>query len=114
MEKVDWNEWLMTMETTLKEAGYRKFTGHHKREDFGYWKSVYDGEKKLYQIAVLFYDFRKFSDQLQGADRIGYQYECMLIGDSRFDLSVSKDDMDFKEFEKVARDFHNAMVVHLL
>jgi hypothetical protein len=51
-----WDEWLLETETKLKEVGYRRYVQKHKSEDFCYWKTFKNGEDKIYQIGILFYD----------------------------------------------------------
>jgi hypothetical protein len=103
-----WNDWLEQTETALKEIGYRRYVQNHKNEDFCYWKTFKNGEDKLYQIGILFYDFRKYADRDPFANRIGIQYECMLLGDDRIDMSVSKN-IDLTEFENIAQSFYEVM-----
>lgn len=40
----DWSAWQAEVETKLKELGYRRYVQNHKREDFTYWKSFYEGK----------------------------------------------------------------------
>lgn len=104
----DWDEWLSLVEGRLKKLGYRRYSQNLKSEDFAYWKSFYDEDAKIYQIGLFFYDFRKYADRDPIANRISIQYECMLLGRDRVDMSVSKD-IDLPEFEKMARTFYEAM-----
>lgn len=105
----DWEGWLSEYEANLKELGYRKYDQHHKNEDFCYWKTFKNSEDKIYQIGVLFYDFRKYSDfRDRMAYRISTMYQCMLLCDDRIDMDVSKD-IDLPEFEKMAETFYGAM-----
>ena len=99
-----WDEWLFETETKLKEIGYRKYVQNHKNEDFCYWKTFKNGEYKIYQIGILFYDFRKYAD----ANRIGIMYECRILGKDRIDMCVSKN-IDLVEFENMAQTFYRAM-----
>jgi hypothetical protein len=105
---MDWDGWLAEFESNLKELRYTKYTQHFKTSTFAYWKSFYDEDAKIYQVGILFYDYRKQSDTDPRANRIGVQYECLLIGRHRIDLSVSKD-IDVPEFELMAKDFYEAM-----
>lgn len=104
----DWDEWLSLVEGRLKKLGYRRYNQNLKSEDFAYWKSFYDEDAKIYQIGLFFYDFRKYADRDPNANRISIQYECMLLGRDRVDMTVSKD-IDLPEFEKMARTFYEAM-----
>ena len=104
----DWDEWLSLVEGRLKKLGYRRYCQKLKSEDFAYWKSFYDEDAKIYQIGLFFYDFRKYADRDPNANRISIQYECMLLGRDRVDMSVSKG-IDLPEFEKMARTFYEAM-----
>jgi hypothetical protein len=103
-----WDEWMSLVEARLKKLGYRRYSQNLKSEDFAYWKSFYDEDAKIYQIGLFFYDFRKYADRDPMANRISIQYECMLLGRGRVDMSVSKD-IDLPEFEKMARTFYEAM-----
>ncbi len=103
-----WDEWLSETETKLKEIGYRKYVQNRKNEDFCYWKTFKNGEDKIYQIGILFYDFRKYADRSIYANRIVIMYECMILGDDRIDMCVSKN-IDLFEFEKMAQTFYEAM-----
>jgi hypothetical protein len=42
------------------------------------------------------------------ANRIGVQFECLLINENRIDLSVSKD-ISVKEFETMCYSFYESM-----
>jgi hypothetical protein len=104
-----WEKWLESVERALVELGYRRYVQHFKSEDFIYWKTFYDGEKKAYMVGLAFYDFRKYADRSTHADRISVQFECMLIDiDSRIDLTVSKD-IPLAKFESMAKSFYEAM-----
>jgi hypothetical protein len=96
------DEWLSETETKLKDLGYRRYVQNHKNEDFCYWKTFKKGEDKIYQIGILFYDFRKY------ANRIGIMYECMVLGEDRIDMCVSKN-IDLVEFEKMSQTFYEEM-----
>ena len=103
-----WDEWLSETETKLKELGYIRYVQNHKKEDFCYWKTFKNGEDKIYQIGILFYDFRKYADRDPYANRIGIMYECMVLGEDRIDMCVSKN-IDLVEFENMAQTFYGAM-----
>jgi hypothetical protein len=103
-----WDEWLSETETQLKELGYRRYVQNHKNEDFCYWKTFKNGEDKIYQIGILFYDFRKYADRDPHANRIGIMYECMVLGEDRIDMCVSKN-IDLVEFENMAKTFYGTM-----
>lgn len=103
-----WDEWLSKTETKLKEKGYRKYVQNHKHEDFCYWKIFKNGEDEIYQIGILFYDFRKYADRDPYANRIGIMYECMLLDEGRIDMCVSKN-IELVEFENIAQTFYEAM-----
>ena len=105
----DWDEWLSETETKLKELGYRRYVQNRKDEDFCYWKTFNSGEDKIYQIGLLFYDFRKYSDRDPYANRIGIMYECMVLCEDRIDMYVSKN-IDLVEFENMAQTFYGAML----
>lgn len=103
-----WDEWLSETETKLKELGYIRYFQNNKKEDFCYWKTFKKGEDKMYQIGILFYDFRKYADRDPYANRIGIMYECMVLGEDRIDMCVSKN-IYLVEFENMARTFYGAM-----
>ena len=103
-----WDEWLSETETKLKELGYRKYVQNHKNEDFCYWKTFKNGEDKIYQIGILFYDFRKYADSDPYANRIGVMYECMILCDDRIDMCVSKN-IYLNEFELMSKTFYEVM-----
>lgn len=103
-----WDEWLSETETKLKELGYRRYVQNHKNEDFCYWKTFKNGDDKLYQIGVLFYDFRKYAEHDPNANRICVMYQCMLLCNDRIDMDVSKD-IDLPEFEAMSKTFYEAM-----
>ena len=100
-----WDQWLSDVHTYLESLGYKKYKQKYKNEDFSYWKTFKDSNQKLYQVAILFYDFRKYADVDPHSNRIGIQYESLLIGDSRIDLSVSKD-ITISQFEEMANSFY--------
>lgn len=104
----NWDRWLLEFETNLKELGYRKYVQNYKNEDFCYWKTFKNGDDKLYQIGVLFYDFRKYAERDPNANRIAVMYHCMLLFDYRIDMDVSKE-IDLSEFEAMSKTFYEAM-----
>jgi hypothetical protein len=104
-----WDEWLEKTEASLKELGYWKYNQNFKNEDFAYWKSFDINENKAYQVGLFFYDFRKYQNQFNIAERIGVQFECMFIDiDGRIDLTVSKN-ITLEQFEIMAQTFYSAM-----
>lgn len=103
-----WDEWLSETETKLKEIGYRRYVQNHKNEDFCYFKTFKNGKYKIYQIGILFYDFRKYADRDPYANRIGIMYECVVLGKDRIDMCVSKN-IDLVEFENMAQTFYGTM-----
>ena len=111
-EVVNWDSWLLEYENNLKELGYRKYIQNYKHEDFCYWKTFYKGNDKIYQIGVLFYDFRKYYSKDPNANIISTMYQCMLLGDNRIDMEVSKD-IDLPEFEEMSKDFYKSMIKYL-
>jgi hypothetical protein len=111
-DNTSWDEWLSETETRLKEIGYKRYIQNHKHEDFCYWKTFKNGEDKIYQIGILFYDFRKYADRDPYSNRISIMYECMCLGDDRIDMSVSKN-ITLVEFENMAQTFYEKMVKFL-
>lgn len=111
--KVDWDSWLSDFRKNLEQLGYREFNQNHKLEDFSYWKSFYVNNILAYQIAIFFYDFRKYSAKDESANRIGISFDCVLHRNiDRIDLCVSKD-FDVPEFELLASKFHQLVSSHL-
>lgn len=106
-DSISWDEWLSQMELKLKERGYHRYVQNYKREDFAYWKTFKKGENKIYQVGILFFDWRRYD--VIDSGRIGILYECMLCGDGRVDMTVSKDGIDLIEFEKMSKTFYEAM-----
>jgi len=111
-ENPDWDDWLLTLDTEIKESGYKKYHQNLQREDFSYFKTFYKGEEKIYQIGVLVYDFRKYMHFNPSANYIGIQYECMLIGDNRIDMSVCNP-ISLATFEEMALAFYERMNKYL-
>lgn len=107
-----WDEWLELTELELKDLGYRKYKQNLKNEDFAYWQPFYINGKKVYQIGIFFYDFRKHQQSFNLPERISVQYECMLIDiEDRIDLSVSKN-IPLEEFTLMAKSFYDAMSLY--
>jgi hypothetical protein len=102
----DWDAWLMEVEANLSKSGYRRYNQNLRSEDFAYWKTFYKKEKKIYQVGILFYDFRKYGDL--NVHQISVQWQCILLCDDRIDLSVSKE-IEVAEFEEMAKTFYEAM-----
>lgn len=106
----DAETWLKSLENDLKQRGYRRFVQNFKSEDFAYWKTFYSNDSKIYQVGLLFYDFRKFQDRLMyGYNPISITYNCLLIGDHRVELTVSKQTITIEEFEQMAKGFYIAL-----
>lgn len=106
LNNTDWDLWLSNIETKLKELGYRKYNQKIKSEDFAYWKTM-----QGYMVGVFFYDFRKYKHNDPYSNRIGLQYECMLINiDGRCDLSISRDDTTIEIFETISKHFYESMI----
>jgi hypothetical protein len=104
------DELLDKTEVFLRDRGYKKYKQNYKNEDFAYWKSFYINDVKAYQVAVLFYDYRKYNNAFIDCNRIGLQFECMISNiDSRIDLSVSKD-VTIEVFEDMSRKFYESMI----
>jgi hypothetical protein len=105
-----WDSWLKHTEDNLKKAGYVKYVQNFKSEDFSYWKSFKIKEKSIYQIGILFYDFRKYIISETKEDYgIRFQYDCMILDtEDRIELVVNKN-TNLKEFEKMSKKFYYAM-----
>lgn len=105
----------------LEKREYKRYRGHLKNEDFGYWKSF--GVRKdefgdatfNYQIAFLFYDFSKYPAYV--GEPIGVQCDFVLNGTdeiSRLDLSLGEDKMTVEVFEELCKDFYDNLCVKFL
>lgn len=103
-----WDEWLAAVDAMLQKRGYRKYHQDYRSADYTYWKTYSAGEDKLYMVGIGFYDQRKYTHIDHNADYVGVQFECMILGDDRIDMSVSKD-VALKEFEGMAMKFYGAM-----
>lgn len=105
---IDWDQYLIDLDTDLYSKGYRKYKQNYKNEDFCYWKTF---NNKQYQVGLLLYDFRKYMDRDPiGCNRIGIQYQCMILEfDNRMDLSVSDDKISLEKFEEISKDFYICM-----
>jgi len=108
----DWDVWLLNLDTEIKQFGYKKYNQNLRKEDFAFFKTFYKEEEKIYQIGVLVYDFRKYMHFNSSANYIGIQYECMLIGDNRIDMSVSKA-ISLATFEEMALAFYERLNKYL-
>lgn len=105
----------------LEKRGYKKYRGHLKNEDFGYWKSFgvrkdeFDDATFNYQIAFLFYDFSKYPAYV--GEPIGVQCDFVLNSTeeiSRLDLSMSEDKITIELFEELCSDFYEKVCVKFL
>jgi len=99
----------------LEDKGYKKYPGHYKNEDYGYWKGFQpykdeSGEtERRYQIAILVYDFSKYPSY-EGEKPIGLQFEYIGHQEEyldRMDFSVSDDKITIEEFEDLADHFYH-------
>jgi hypothetical protein len=107
-DNFDWDNWLKEKEKFLEESGYIRYNEHLKGEDFVYWKNFIDeNEEKIYQIGVLFFDFR----DKYNLNRIDIEYECRLICDDCISLSVHKD-IFITSFEIMSSDFYKVMKIY--
>lgn len=104
----DWDEWLMLVEERLTILGYRKYNQNLKNEDFAYWKTFRDEGKKAYMVGVNFYDFRKYRTEYNAGNRIGIQYQCILLGHDRIEMDVSKH-VSLDNFKIMATKFYQAL-----
>lgn len=94
----------------FKSLGYTYYPKQvFKNEHHRFWKSFYINGEKVFQIGILLYDYSKYDINNK---RVGIQYECLLIGDDRLDLSVSKN-IDINKFEEIAFDFYESMKKYL-
>ncbi len=106
--KDDLDSWLSEFEENLKAIGYKRYNQKYKNENFSYWKTYNIGSLRIYQVGILFYDYREFTHRNENAHRIGLTFECQLLGLNRIDMTVSKD-IDLPEFEEMAVSFYDAM-----
>jgi hypothetical protein len=105
---------------TLRARGYKRYSGHYKSEDYGYWKSFErtldaDGEYYGgYQLAILFYDFSKYPDCRDEAP-VGTQYEIITNSQEvidRLDVSICDHAFGIEEAEAFAHTFYQTMFVN--
>jgi len=110
-----YDEWLYSTEKRLIESGYTRYNQNYKSSDFQYFKNFYVGGKKVYQIGVIFYDFRKFSQQANVPEHISVSFDCLLCDiDGRIDLSISYNDIMLEIFESMSTDFYKCMNRNLI
>ena len=90
----------------LVDSGYVCYSkSQFKNEDYYYGKTFRDDDgEKQYQILVLVYDFGKIENI--PVDGFSVQYECLICGEGRVDMSVSKDSVGIKEFEEMSLIFY--------
>jgi len=104
------DEWLKSTELRLIENGYTRYNQQYKLSDFQYFKNFQIGGRKVYQIGVCFYDFRKFNKEHNTPDKISINFDCLLLNeDGRVDLSISLDDVTLEVFESISLDFYKCM-----
>lgn len=104
-----WGEWLTETEKGLKYLGYSRFEQEYKDEDFTYWKVFYSGDERIYQIGISFYDFRKHTNKLSLPNRIGVEYECMILNlDTRVCLTMGSS-LTLPDFETMSMEFYDLM-----
>lgn len=104
-----WDEWLGQTESFLKLLGYVKYEQDYKGESFAYWKIIKENEQDIYQIGLLFYDFRRYGSN---SYNISVCYECMIMNvDAGVRLEIS-DSITLQQFEKVAQTFYESMSQH--
>ena len=106
----NWDSWLAKTEKELIKIGYKKYDQRHKGETFAYWKTFKKGKKSIYQVGILFYDFRRYAYKNPSANKISIMYQAMIISKEycRIDMDVMKD-INLKEFEVMAKDFYESM-----
>jgi len=98
------SENLENFESSIRKMGYIRYSQFHRNSDFQYWKKFKINDEYEYQIGLLFYDHNKYISGMG----IGIQFECMLLGGKRIDLSVSMD-ISVEKFEIMALDFYKTM-----
>ena len=105
----------------LEHRGYRRFSGHYKNEDFGYWKGfrpykdAFGETERRYQIAILIYDFSKYDNYPKDVKPISMQFEYVGHQEeylSRMDLSVCDDRITIDEFEDLCDVFYRQIFVN--
>lgn len=103
------NETINNYIKRFESLGYTNYPNQvFKNEHHRLWKSFYINDEKVFQIGILIYDYSRYTF----SNQVGFQYECLLIGDERIDLSVSKN-IDINKFEEIAFDFYEAMKKYL-
>jgi len=112
-------EEVIKFESRLIEKGYRRFSGHYKKEDHGYWKSfhLYKDEhgdtEREYQIAILFYDFTKYDIK----ENVAIQFEFLLANEEyvdRMDFSITDDHMTVEKFEEICEKLYHDIFVNYI
>jgi hypothetical protein len=102
--------WLGFTEIKLKENDYIRYNQKHKDSDFQYWKTFNVEGKKAYQIGVLFYDFRKYAEELNAPETINIQFECLITDiEGNVGMTISKENVMLKDFETLSKDFYYTM-----
>lgn len=105
----NWAAWLADFEANLHASGYRRYRQLFKKADFAWWKSFGTARQRLYQVGVLFYDFRLFNHRNADLDRIGIEYVCLLCGTNERVELMSGQGMDIPGFEAMAKAFYQAV-----
>jgi hypothetical protein len=103
---LSWDDWLVLVEEKLRSKGYIKFFQNFEKETFSYFKLVKNSKGEgVYNIGILFYDFRQYAAKDPAADCISTTYRCHLLKlDDRVDLDISLD-ISIDSFETMAKEF---------
>lgn len=110
INETDWDKWLTLVEGELKSRGYRRYNERMKNQDFTYWKVFKDSDgTSLYQCGLHFYDFRKYIHRDPMANRIGVEFDCMIIGDDGRNHLVMGKELSVDVFEEISAKFFSMM-----
>lgn len=99
-KEIDYNVFISNFENEFKNEGYTKQINKFNVEDFSYWKSFKDEKgKSLYQIGVLFYDYRSIGENL-----IRTRFQCSILIREGVEMTVNRN-ISLHEFQEMAIKF---------
>lgn len=109
-------------EAKMIKEGYTKRNYKFKSESFGFWKTFHktydnEGEKEIgYQLAVLVWDWREYSQFDSVANKYPYGAQLEFIAgnkatpDGRFDFTISDDKCSIEKFESIAEKVYQLLL----
>lgn len=107
---------IQELETNLEKNGYKKWTTClSSSESWGWFKSIKNKEGELkYQIEYRVWDWRelKRKDDIHTPD-FGIDILILMHGNNRVDMIIN-DIIAIDKTEKVAEDFYNLCINHML